>query len=166
MAWKTDLVLMLRSLVGDLDMTTYTDERLKQIIVAGAYNVANDADFTETYVIDITAVSISPDPVDKKDTDFSCLTVFKSACILMGSEAKTQSTNAISIKDGPSSIDLRAVSKNYYILYKDFCEKYEEILKTYQYNNTLVGQVILGPYSPGGMILGSSQFDFRGNNFN
>ena len=43
---------------------------------------------------------------------------------------------------------------------------YEEILKTYQYNNTLVGQVILGPYSPGGMILGSSQFDFRGNNFN
>jgi hypothetical protein len=84
----------------------------------------------------------------------------------MGSEAKTQSTNAISIKDGPSSIDLREVSKNYYTLYQDFCKKYEEVLKTYQYNNTLVGQVILGPYSPGGMILGSSQFDFRGNNFN
>lgn len=166
MAWKTDLVLMLRSLVGDLDMTTYTDERLKQIIVAGAYNVANDADFTEPYVIDVTAVSISPDPIDKKDTDFSALTVFKSACILMGSEAKTQSTNAISIKDGPSSIDLRAVSKNYYTLYKDFCNQYEAMLKTYQYNNTLVGQVILGPYSPGGMILGASQFDFRGNNFN
>ncbi len=166
MAWKTDLVLMLRSLVGDLDRTTYTDERLKQILVAGAYNVMSEADFSESYSVDITAVTISPDPVEKNDTDFSCLTVFKSACILMGSEAKTQSTNAISIKDGPSSIDLREVSKNYYTLYKDFCAKYDEILKTYQYNNTLVGQVILGPYSPGGMILGSSQFDFRGNNFN
>ena len=150
MAWKTDLVLMLRSLVGDLDRTTYTDERLKQILVAGAYNVMSEADFSESYSVDITAVTISPDPVEKNDTDFSCLTVFKSACILMGSEAKTQSTNAISIKDGPSSIDLREVSKNYYTLYKDFCAKYDEILKTYQYNNTLVGQVILGPYSPGG----------------
>jgi hypothetical protein len=166
MAWKTDLVLMLRSLIGDLDRTDYTDERLKQILVAGAYNVVNDADFSEDYSVDISAVTISPDPVEKNDTDFACLTVFKSACILMGSEAKTQSTNAISIKDGPSSIDLREVSKNYFTLYQDFCKKYEEVLKTYQYNNTLVGQVILGPYSPGGMILGSSQFDFRGNNFN
>ena len=46
------------------------------------------------------------------------------------------------------------------------CAKYEELLSTYQYNNTLVGQAILGPYSPGSMIVNSNQFDYRGNLFN
>ena len=51
------------------------------------------------------------------------------------------------------------------ILYKDFCAKYDNLLKTYQYNNTLVGQAILGPYSPGSMILRANEFDYRGNMF-
>ena len=93
------------------------------------------------------------------------MTVYKSACILLGSEVKTESANAISIKDGPSAIDLRGVTQNLNILYQDLCKKYNELLSTYQYNNTLVGQAILGPYSPGSMILGSNQFDYRGNLF-
>ena len=46
MPWKIDLVLMFRSLIGDLDNAKFTDERLKQILVCGAYNVRNDADFS------------------------------------------------------------------------------------------------------------------------
>ena len=144
MPWKIDLVLMLRSLIGDLDNAKFTDERLKQILVFGAYNVVNDADFSQTYSVDVGEVTISPDPISQNDTDFTTLTVYKSACILLGSEVKTEAANAISIKDGPSAIDL---------------------LKTYQYNNTLVGQAVLGPYSPGSMILGANQFDYRGNSF-
>ena len=166
MPWKTDLVLMLRSIIGDLDKAKFTDERLKQILVVGAYNVHNDADFSTSYTVDVAQVSISPDPISESDSDFSTLTVYKSACILLGSEVKTEASNAISIKDGPSAIDLRGVAANLTNLYNDLCAKYDALLKTYQYNNTLVGQVILGPYSPGGMILGSSQVDFRGNNFN
>ena len=30
MSWKVDLVVMLRSLVGDLDSEKFTDERLRQ----------------------------------------------------------------------------------------------------------------------------------------
>ena len=165
MPWKIDLVVMLRSLIGDLDNTKFADERLKQILVFGAYNVVNDADFSTTYTVDVGSVSISPDPVSGNDTDFTTLTVYKSACILLGSEVKTEAANAISIKDGPSSIDLRGVTQNLNIMYKDFCAKYDQLLKTYQYNNTLVGQAVLGPYSPGSMILGSSQFDYRGNMF-
>ena len=84
----------------------------------------------------------------------------------LGSEVKTESANAISIKDGPSAIDLRGVTANLTNLYKDLCAKYEELLSTYQYNNTLVGQAILGPYSPGSMVVNSNQFDYRGNLFN
>ena len=165
MPWNIDLVLMIRSLIGDLDRAKYTDERLKQVLVVGAYNVINDADFSNTYSVDVASVSISPDPISENDTDFSTLAVYKAACILLGSEVKTEAANAISIKDGPSAIDLRGVTQNLSIMYNDLCAKYDHLLKTYQYNNTLVGQAVLGPYSPGSMILGSSQFDYRGNMF-
>jgi len=165
MSWKVDLVVMLRSLIGDLDHVKYTDERLKQVLVVGAYNVINDADFQNEYTVSVSSLSISPDPISEKDTDFSILSVYKAACILIGSEVKTESANAISIKDGPSAIDLRGVTQNLNIIYQDICKKYEELLKTYQYNNTLVGQAIMGPYSPGSMILRSNEFDYRGNIF-
>ena len=166
MPWKIDLVLMLRSIIGDLDKAKFTDERIKQILVVGAYNVLNDADFSETYTVNVAEISISPDPISESDTDFSTLTVYKSACILLGSEVKTEAANAISIKDGPSAIDLRGVTANLSNLYNDLCAKYDALLKTYQYNNTLVGQAILGPYSPGSMIVNGNQFDYRGNLFN
>lgn len=166
MSWQTDLVLMVRSIIGDLDKSKFTDERLKQILVVGAYNVVNDADFTNTYTVNVAEVSISPDPISEKDVDFNVLTVYKSACILIGSEVKTESANAISIKDGPSAIDLRGVANSLHLLYKDLCKRYDELLKAYQYNNTLVGQAILGPYSPGSMVVGGTEIDHRGNIFN
>jgi hypothetical protein len=81
--WRTDLVLMLRSLIGDLDRAKFTDERLRQIIVVGAFNVINDADFANNYTVDVGAVTISPDPVTQKDTDFTILTLYKAAADLM-----------------------------------------------------------------------------------
>ena len=118
MSWKVDLVVMLRSLVGDLDSEKFTDERLRQVLTVGAYNVLNDADFSNDYVVSISSLSISPDPVSEKDTDFSVLLVYKAACILLGSEVKTEAANSIAIKDGPSSIDLRGVTQNLNILSK------------------------------------------------
>ena len=153
MAWNVDLVLMLRSIIGDLDRSKYTNERLKQILVVGAFNVKNDADFQTDYTIDVGSVSISPDPIAESDLDFSALTVYKSACILLGSEVKTEAANAISIKDGPSSIDLRGVSGSLSGLYKDLCEKYDELLQKYRYekgsgSGTPAGTAVLGPFSP------------------
>ena len=124
MPWQMDMILMLRSVIGDLDETKYTNERLKQILMVGAYNVQNDADFRNEYTINVGQVSLTPDPIDTGDSDFAVLTVYKSACILIGSEVKTESANAISIKDGPSAIDLRGVSGSLSTLYKSICDKY------------------------------------------
>ena len=165
MAWTTDLVLVFRSLIGDLDSSSFTDDRLKQILVVAAYNVQNDADFNVTYTVDVSAKTISPDPYTTNDVDFSTLTVYKAACILLGSEVKTEAANSIMIKDGPSQIDLRGVTQSLNVMYSDLCKKYDDLLNSYQYNNTLVGQAVLGPYSPGSMILGANQFDYRGNVF-
>jgi len=165
MAWTTDLVIILRSLIGDLDSTSFTDSRLQQILAVAAYNVLNDADFSTTYTVDVANSTISPDPYTTSDVDFSTLTVYKAACILLGGEVKTEAANAISIKDGPSAIDLRGVTQSLTVMYNDLCKKYDDLVNSYSYNNTLVGQAILGPYSPGSMVLGANQFDYRGNVF-
>ena len=153
MSWKVDMVLMLRSLIGDLDSSKYTDERLKQVLVVGAFNVVNDADFVNDYTVSVSSVSISPDPISKKDTDFSVLTLYKSACILIGSEVKTESCNAISMKDGPSAVDLRGIAASLSGLQQTLCSKYEELITKYQYEKgdggSPIGTAVLGPYSPG-----------------
>tara|TARA_Y100000592_G_scaffold28733_1_gene45756 strand:+ start:22571 stop:23083 length:513 start_codon:yes stop_codon:yes gene_type:complete len=164
MSWKVDLVVMLRSLIGDLDSATFTDERLKQILVVGAFNVINDADFSNDYTVSVSSVSISPDPISEQDTDFSILTTYKAACILVGSQVKTEASNAIAIKDGPSSIDLRGVTQNLNTLYKDLCQKYTDLLDTYRYNKgsgdgTPAGAAILSPYSPASWGVGNTRYD-------
>lgn len=165
MAWTSDLVIIFRSIIGDLDSSKFTDSRLQQILAVAAYSVNNDADFSVTYSVDVANSTISPDPYTTDDVDFSTLIVYKAACILLGSEVKTEAANAISIKDGPSAIDLRGVTQSLSVLYGDLCKKYDDLLSAYQYNNTLVGQAVLGPYSPGSMVLGANQFDYRGNVF-
>ena len=99
MAWTTDLLLFVRTLIGDLDSSKYTDSRLEQIIVVGAYNVNDATDFDYTYTVDIAAKTITPDPVVNKDTDFTVLTAYKSACIIIGSEVKTEAANSLSLRD-------------------------------------------------------------------
>jgi len=168
--WKADLVLMLRSLIGDLDRSKYTDSRLKQIIVVGAYNVINDAPFSTTYTVDVAKVTISPDPVSNDDTDFVILTLYKSACILVGSEVKTESANAIAIKDGPSAIDLKGVSASLGKLFEKLCQKYDDLLQDYLYqggggDGTPAGTAVLSPYSPASIGLNASRYDNRGHNF-
>ena len=151
--WQVDMVLMLRSIIGDLDGSSYTDERLKQVLVIGAYNVQNEATFMNTYTVSVGQVSLSPDPISTGASDFAVLTVYKSACILIGSEVKTESCNAISMKDGPSAVDLRGIAASLSGLQQTLCSKYEELITKYQYEKgdggSPIGTAVLGPYSPG-----------------
>ena len=75
-------------------------------------------------------------------------------------------SNAISIKDGPSSIDLRGVTTSLSIMYKDLCSKYENLLTKYRYekgsgDGTPAGTAVLGPYSPASWGVGFNDNDGR-----
>ena len=168
MSWQGEMSTVLRYLVDDINPAKYkyADTRIETTLLVAAQIVTLEVDFPNTYTINVEQCTLSPDPTDDtKDNAFINLVCLKAACIMVGSEIRSESGNAISIKDGPSAIDLRGVTQNLNLMYKDFCAKYDSLLKTYQYNNTLVGQAILGPYSPGSMILGANQFDYRGNVF-
>jgi hypothetical protein len=147
------MTTIVRHLVNDVDSSSYTfsTDRLETtILVAGQLMIMN-VDFNNTYDINVEASTLSPDPTDTdtKDDPFIALACLRAACIIVGSEIRKESGNAISIKDGPSAIDLRGVTSTLIVIYQDLCKKYEEALLDYRAGNSVSGQSILGPYSPG-----------------
>lgn len=153
MSWQGELSTMVRYIIGDTDPENYkyTPRRLETSILVAAQLVTFDVDLPYSYTINVEQCRLTPDPTDTgtRDNAFINLTSLKTGCLIIGSEIKTESGNAIAIKDGPSSIDLRGVSNTLQILYKDICAKYDKLLLDYRAGGTLAGQAVLGPYSPG-----------------
>jgi hypothetical protein len=171
MSWQGQLSTMVRHLINDLDETNYkySHKRIETSILVSSFLVLNDAEFNNSYSINVEQCSLSPDPTDTetKDDPFVALTALKTACIIIGSEIRSEASNAISIKDGPSAIDLRGVASTLMALYKDLSEKYDSLLIDYRAGGSLAGQAILGPYAPGGDYVTRTHGDYdnRGNYF-
>lgn len=170
MSWQNTLPTIVRYLINDTDGSNYkyNDARIEKTVLVGAQFVSLELEFVNDYSIDIENDIISPDPTESstKDSAFINLVALKTACIILGSELKTESANAIAIKDGPSSIDLRGVSSTLTMLYKDLCDKYKVMADDYKFTGD-IGQAILGPYSPGADYISRTHNDndFRGNYF-
>ena len=147
------MTTVVRHLVNDVDSSNYTfsTDRVETTILVAAQLLIMKVDFNNTYDINVEASTLSPDPTDSgtKDDPFIALACLRAACIIVGSEIRKESGNAISIKDGPSAIDLRGVTSTLTVLYQDLCKKYDEALIDYRAGNSVSGQSILGPYSPG-----------------
>tara|TARA_Y100000992_G_scaffold299276_1_gene265803 strand:+ start:7841 stop:8344 length:504 start_codon:yes stop_codon:yes gene_type:complete len=147
------MTTIVRHLINDIDSTSYTfsTDRVETTILVAAQLLIMNVDFNNDYDINVEAVTLSPDPTDTdtKDDPFIALACLRAACIVIGSEIRKESGNAISIKDGPSAIDLRGVTSTLTVLYQDLCKKYDESLIDYRAGNSVSGQSILGPYSPG-----------------
>jgi hypothetical protein len=170
MSWQNTIPIMVRYLVSDVNPSSYkySDSRMSTTVLVAAQLVSLDLNFPNNYEIDIDFGVIAPDPTEEetKDSSFINLIALKTACIIIGSELKTESSNAISIKDGPSAIDLRGVSASLSVLYKDLCDKYQKMSDDYKFTGE-TGSSILGPYSPGSEYISRNQSsnDFRSNYF-
>tara|TARA_R100000008_G_scaffold76097_2_gene55728 strand:+ start:3507 stop:4010 length:504 start_codon:yes stop_codon:yes gene_type:complete len=147
------MTTVVRHLVNDVDSSSYTfsTDRIETTILVAAQLMIMNVDFNNEYSINVEASTLSPDPTDTdtKDNPFIALACLRAACIIIGSEIRKESGNAISIKDGPSAIDLRGVTSTLTVLYQDLCGKYEDALLDYRAGNSVSGHSILGPYSPG-----------------
>jgi len=164
MPWQNEMTLIVRHLVNDLDSSSYifTDPRLEEAILVSAQLASLEIDFENTYTIEVDSASLSPDPTDSSDKDdsFINLVCLKTAQMLLGSELKTHSLNAISLKDGPSSLDLRGIVSGLKILFDDINKRYDEATMQYKLNG-VVGQAILGPYAPGSDAVARTHLSHR-----
>ena len=163
MPWQNEMKVIVRHLVNDLDSSdyTFTDSRLEEAVLVSAQLASLEIDFDNTYAIDVDSVSLSPDPTSgNKGDSFINLVCLKTAQMLLGSELKTHSLNAISLKDGPSALDLRGIVSGLKILFDDINKKYEEATTQYKLNG-VVGQAILGPYAPGSDVVARTHMSHR-----
>jgi len=160
---------IVRHLVNDLDASkyAYTPHRLETAILVAAQLTIMNVDFDNVYSINVEKCTLTPDPTDggTKDDAFIAEICLRTACIILGSEIRSESGNAISIKDCPSAIDLRGVTQVLALLYKDLCEKYEHLLLEYRAGNSSAGQAILGPYAAGSDLLSGRSSDHRAGGY-
>jgi hypothetical protein len=152
---------ILRYLINDVDSSkyTYSDHRIETTLLVASQLVTLEVDLLNDYTINVETCTLTPDPTETgtRDDGFINLVCLKASCIMVGSEIRSEASNAISIKDGPSSIDLRGVTGTLAVLYKDLSEKYERTLLNYKTGNSVGGQSILGPYSPGSDYIARNQ---------
>lgn len=152
MSWQGQMGTIVRYLIDDVDSDSYTfsPHRIETTILVAAQLTQMSVSFDKDYSVNVENCSLTPDPtVETEDHAFITLICLRAACIIVGSQIRSESGNAISIKDGPSAIDLRGVTATLVTLYKDLCTKYDQAELDYRAGSSIAGQAILGPYSPG-----------------
>lgn len=164
MAWENQMIEMVRVLIDDLDAARYSDSKIERVLMVAAYNILQETRFETTYTVNIVAQSVSPDPVDNSDINFVNLWVLKACCIILGGEYKAQSLNAISVTNGPSSINMSGTANSTKFLYEKACEDYENYKMNYIAGTA--GKAVLTPYSLGSDYAGNSLSTHRGRYFN
>ena len=169
MSWQGQMGIIVRYLIDDVDSDKYeySDHRIETTILVAGQLSQIGIDYENTYDINVENCTLSPDPTKTgaEDEAFISLVCLKAACIIIGGAIKKKSANAISIKDGPSAIDLRGVTATLNILYKDLCSKYEQAVLEYKAGNSVAGQAILGPYAPGSDLINRNNSDHRSGGF-
>jgi hypothetical protein len=155
MSWNADLILMVRVLVSDITSPqTYTGEYLERVLITAGIIVDAEIPFDYDYSYDISALTISPDPVTSEDSVFMALVPLKAACILVQGEFKQALGQGIKVRDGDSAIDTSVSFRGYRdILELGPCAAYEKLKWSIQASDG-VGKAVLGPYRiPGGSAL-------------
>ena len=149
MSWQEDSVLIVRSLINDVDYDnyTYSDERIEEAFITCAYQIVREISFNTVYVVTLNPRSVSPDPV--LDYDFMNLTCLKTACLFIFSEYKTAAASSLRVTDGPSTVDYTNVSKELKNMYDSYKDQYDRAKFHFNVGEGSSGKVILTPYSPG-----------------
>tara|TARA_E500000331_G_scaffold324950_1_gene341704 strand:+ start:15027 stop:15533 length:507 start_codon:yes stop_codon:yes gene_type:complete len=144
--WKTEMTTLLRYVINDADETRreFTDERLCSLLVSSAHLTLGVVDFPANYTVDIPNSGISPPPT--KDKSFVNLVVLKAACLLAGGEYRASTNQAIVVRDGPSSVDPRAMVVAKREMMQSACKKYEQAELEYRLGNSNAGEAIIGPH--------------------
>jgi len=162
MSWQTEMTTVFRNLINDVDSPqTYTDERLQGLIVSAAQLTTDVVDYEKDYTIDVVNNTITPDPTaSPRDDVFFNLVLLKAACLLATGDYRSASNKAISIKDGPSTIDAKGIADHKKQVMTDWCDAYTKAVFDYRMGNSKAGEAIVGPHRASA-VTRTSHGDFR-----
>jgi len=150
MSWQIELPIIVRTLINDADETnqTYSDERMIQAIVVAAKYVQFDINLTNTYTIDVTNQTITPDPTAENDDIFISLVSLKSACIFDQSTLRTKAAlEGIRASLGPASLSVGgSLAGLKLIIDKGPCAAYDELTSHWDVKEATAIRAVLSPF--------------------
>jgi len=153
MAWDDTMTTMLRVMINDTEATqTYTDDRLKQMLVVAAQYVDMEMDFDNTYTITVgataSASTISPDPVGVGDDPFVNFTVLKAACLADLSTFRTRALMAgVKAKCGPAVLEtMKHIDGFKELLTQGPCAAYEKLKQNWTFGDARLIHAVLSPF--------------------
>ena len=114
MSWQSEIPLIVRTLINDLDLTnpTYSDDRLLQVITVAAKYVQFDVVLDQIYAIDVVNKTINPDPTLNDDSIFISLIGLKASCIIDQSTLRTKAAmEGIKALNIPMIADVKTVQR-------------------------------------------------------
>jgi hypothetical protein len=124
-----ELIFIVRGLLNDLDATSYTDEKLLNIICVAAFFVISETDYNTSYIVNVKDKEIEPDPsyITAADVPFMTLVSLKAAIIVVKGECKKYSLLTGRVHDGPSIIDTSSLYKAMADLLDKLQDEYEKV---------------------------------------
>lgn len=130
MTWDINFVLMLRVLLNDFNPPQKnTDLYLQRVLVTAGIFVNSQIELPRTYVYDIDAVTITPDPLVSKDAISEALMPLKAACIINEGDFQKAVGQGIKVRDGDSAIDTSVGFRGFKdILELGSCAAYDRLL--------------------------------------
>lgn len=149
MSWEVEIPIIVRTLVNDWGETpTYSDDRIKQVIVVSAKYVQFDVVLEHSYDIDVVNNNITPDPTDDNDEIFISLVSLKAACIIDQSTFRTKTViEGIRASLGPASLSVTGNSGPLKTMLElGPCAAYDELVSHWDVAQATTAKAILSPF--------------------
>lgn len=149
MSWQLELPIIVRTLINDIsDQPTYSDERLLQIISVAAKYVQFDVVLENTYSVDVSTSTISPDPTTIRDDIFIGLLCLKSACIVDQSHLRTKAAmEGIKAAIGSASLSVGgSLAGLKMIIEQGPCAMYDELTSHWDVKDATAVKAIFSPF--------------------
>lgn len=152
--WSEEIVTLIRTLIFDLDSTSYryTDSRLRQVAIVAAHMLISDVSFSVNYSVNIANQSITPDPAAEatRNDNFINLTAIKAACIIAMGEARDAVSNGVTIQDSINKFSSTDKIKGMLELAKSgYCSQYENSKYDFSVAQTAIGVAVMSPINLG-----------------
>jgi hypothetical protein len=150
MSWQIEIPIIVRTLVNDVaDQPVYSDERIIQVVTVAAKYVQFDVVLDHAYLVDVSNLSISPDPTQDRDEIFISLVSLKAACIIDQSTFRTKAvTEGIRAALGPAQLSVAGSLDGWKtILDKGPCALYDELTSHWDVKDAAAVAAVLSPFA-------------------
>tara|TARA_R110000744_G_scaffold275590_1_gene388384 strand:+ start:704 stop:1219 length:516 start_codon:yes stop_codon:yes gene_type:complete len=154
MSWQNSSLIILRTILNDAGCdgtNTYSTQRLEDLLITSAYFLPIDINFKSSYVVDVSAYSITPNPDSQDDgKEFLSFMVLKAACLCdEGAFRNAALLQGVTARLGPASLQTASYGAQLAILLNEGpCKAFEELKKAYNfgYKGAQTIQAVMSPF--------------------